>query len=100
MNGTGDGKVESNQGQIKIIVRTLAIIAGACVLGLFVLIFCDKKIPSELWLLSSNVVTALISMLVKTTPTASLPPDKPSDTKQPTGKIEVPAQELETTQTI
>lgn len=93
MHGTGNGHLESNQGQIKVIVRTLAVIAPACVLGIFVLVFYGKTVPTEMWLLTSNVVTALISMLVKTTPTVSAPPEQP----KPAGEITVSAQKLETT---
>jgi hypothetical protein len=91
VNGTGDGG--DNKGEIKVIVRTLATAFVMCVIGLFALIYNDKKIPTEMWLLTTNVGTALMTMLVKTSPTASTPPDKPT---QPTGEIRVPEQKLET----
>lgn len=71
MNGTGDGGPATNQGQISVIVRTLAVVCFCCVVGIFILIYQEKKIPTELWLLTSNAMTALTAMLVKTTPTAS-----------------------------
>jgi hypothetical protein len=78
MNGTGDGT--DNKGEIKVIVRTLATGLILCLFGMFILVFCNKEIPSELWLLTSNLATALTAMLVKTSPTSSTPaePTKPS----------------------
>lgn len=80
-NGTA-----TNQSQISVIVRTLAVVCFCCVVGIFVLVYQEKKIPTELWLLTSNAMTALTAMLVKTTPTASTqdvhvtnPPTKPGD---------------------
>lgn len=95
MNGTGNGKPESNQGQIQIIVRTLAIVLGICVLGIFVLLFYGRTIPTELWMLTSNSFTALATMLVKTTPTSAAP--TPQDQQKPAGSVTVPEQKLETT---
>lgn len=69
--GTGNGKAETNQGQIKIIVRTLAAVLVLCVIGIFWLLYSSKTIPTELWMLTSNSFTALATMLVKTTPTSS-----------------------------
>lgn len=89
-----NGKPESNQGQIKIIVRTLAIVLGICVLGIFVLLFYQRTIPTELWMLTSNSFTALATMLVKTTPTSSTPASAAEQT--PAGSVTVPEQKLET----
>lgn len=69
--GTWNGKAETNQGQIKIIVRTLAAVLVLCVIGIFWLLYSSKPIPTELWMLTSNSFTALATMLVKTTPTSS-----------------------------
>lgn len=91
MNGTGNGQPESNQGQIKIIIRTIAVISVTCIWGLFVLIYFDKTIPTELWLLASNAVTALTAMLVKTSATFSTPTEQ-----KPSGNVTVPEQTLET----
>lgn len=91
-----NGKPESNQGQIKIIVRTLAIVLGICVLGIFVLLFYQRTIPTELWMLTSNSFTALATMLVKTTPTSSTPAAATAEQK-PAGSVTVPEQTLETT---
>lgn len=71
MTGTGDGKKETNQSQISVIVRTLAGVLVLCILGIFWLLYSGKTIPTELWILTSNSFTALATMLVKTTPTAS-----------------------------
>lgn len=71
MTGTGDGKKETNQSQISVIVRTLASVLVLCVLGLFWLLYNGKTIPTELWMLTSNSFTALATMLVKTTPTST-----------------------------
>lgn len=90
-NGTGDGA--DNKGEIQVIVRTLAIALLACLLGDFFLLYVGKAIPTELWLLTSNCFTALATMLVKTSPTASAPPDRP----KPSGDIKVAEQKLETT---
>lgn len=92
MNGTGNGKPESNQGQIKIIVRTLASVLVLCVLGIFALLYQNNTIPTELWMLTSNSFTALATMLVKTTPTSSTPSEQ-----KPSGAVTVPEQKLETT---
>lgn len=92
MNGTGNGQPESNQGQIKIIVRTLACVLVLCVLGLFALLYQAKTIPTELWMLTSNSFTALATMLVKTTPTSSTS----SPEQKPSGSVTVPEQTLET----
>lgn len=86
----GDSKLESNQGQIKIIVRTLAGVLVLCVLGIFWLLYNDKPIPTELWMLTSNSFTALATMLVKTTPTTSTTDQKPA------GTVTVPEQTLDT----
>lgn len=85
-NGTGDGTVD-NKGEIKVIVRTLSICLGLSIIGMFVLVYQDKKIPTELWLLTSNLATAVIAMLTKTSATVSQPPEQ---TKL-AGKTEVPA---------
>lgn len=90
-----NGKPESNQGQIKIIVRTLAIVLGICVLGIFVLLFYQRTIPTELWMLTSNSFTALATMLVKTTPTSSTP--ALAAEQKPAGSVTVPEQTLDTT---
>lgn len=88
-----NGKPESNQGQIKIIVRTLAGVLVLCVIGIFWLLYHDKPIPTELWMLTSNSFTALATMLVKTTPTSSTPAAE----QKPAGSVIVPEQTLETT---
>lgn len=71
MTGTGDDKRESNQSQIRVIVFTLAGVLVLCVGGIFWLLYHDKPIPTELWMLTSNSFTALATMLVKTTPTSA-----------------------------
>jgi hypothetical protein len=73
MNGTGNGEITDNKGEIKVIIRTLACVLVICVIGVLILIFCKKEIPTELWLLTSNCFTALATMLVKTAPTSSSP---------------------------
>lgn len=87
----GDGKLESNQGQIQIIVRTLAAVLVLCVAGIFVLLYYERPIPTELWMLTSNSFTALATMLVKTTPTTST-----TDAQKHAGTVTVPEQKLDT----
>ena len=90
MNGTGNG--ETNKGVITTIIYTLAVVCLVCVTGVFVLVFHAKEVPTELWLLTSNAMTGLTAMLVKTTPTPSTPNEQ-----KPSGTVTVPEQRLETT---
>jgi hypothetical protein len=62
------------------------------IIGIFILVYQDRKIPTELWLLTSNLATAVIAMLTKTSATVSQPPEQ----TKPVGEIEVPAQPLKT----
>lgn len=71
MESTGDGKKETNQSQISVIIRTLAGTLVLCILGIFWLLYHDKPVPNELWLFAGQIFTALTAMLVKTTPTSS-----------------------------
>ncbi len=87
-----DDKPESNKNVITLIVGVLAIAGIICLVGLFTLIGFNRTIPTELWLLTSNIFTAITAMLVKTSPTATTSTDKPS------GNIVVPEQKLETQQ--
>jgi hypothetical protein len=88
MNGTGSGT--DNQGEIKVIIRTIATLAFLCVSSICVLAYLDKQVPPELNTLTGGLVAALTAMLVKTTPTSSKPqevtnpPDKPIETKSVT----------------
>ena len=88
---TNTSAPNDNKDVIKTVIRALAIIAVGSVLGIFILIYLDKTIPTELWLLTTNALTALTAMLVKTSPTQSSPPDVP----KPAGEVHLPAQDLE-----
>lgn len=97
MNGTGNGKVESNQSQITWIVRTLATALILCIVGTFVLLYNKIEVPNELWMLTASFGTGLAPMLSKTyaTPTTLNPSEPPKP--KPAGELEVPAQTLEVT---
>ena len=80
MNGTTD-----NSGEIKVIIRTLAFLAGVCVIAVAILAYFQKQIPPELNTLTGGLVGSLTAMLVKTAPTTSSPsipePVKPIKTE-------------------
>jgi hypothetical protein len=91
MNGTGDGN--DNKGEIKVIIRTVAVLAFACVVSECVLSYLGTQIPPELNTLTGGLVASLTAMLVKTSPTSSTPP---ADQSKPIGEIKVAEQKLET----
>lgn len=97
MNGTGDGKPESNSGIIKMVVFALAVDAF---IGVGSLGWCltsgvkpDATLLTAFVGLTSALVGYLGGILSRTTPTATVPhePDKPA------GTVTVPEQKLETT---
>lgn len=94
INGTGNGKPESNQSQISWIVRTLAAVLVICVVGIFMLLYGGKPVPNELWMLTSQSFAGLAAMLAKTyaTPTSTPTPSE----QKPSGTVTVPEQQLET----
>jgi hypothetical protein len=75
MNGTGDGS--DNKGEIKVIIRTVAVLAFVCVASECILSYFAKQIPPELNTLTGGLVASLTAMLVKTSPTPSNPPVQP-----------------------
>ena len=82
----------TNAPTIKWVTRTLcglAIIFGLSYAGLA---YLDKPIPSELNTIGSMVIGGLLTMLTKSTPTASTT----IEPKKTAGTITVPEQELET----
>lgn len=88
-NGTGDGS--DNKGEIKVIVRSVAILAFVCVASECALAYFGKQIPPELNTLTGGLVASLTAMLVKTSPTPSV-----AQSNKPAGEIKVPEQKLET----
>jgi hypothetical protein len=69
MNGTGS----DNSGEIKVIIRTLAILAVICVISECILSYLQLKIAPELNTLTGGLVGSLTAMLVKTAPTTATP---------------------------
>lgn len=69
MNGT----MESNQGTINWVTRTLCILAFILGSAICLLAYFKIEIPSELNTLAGIVIGGLLSMLTKTTPTQSAP---------------------------
>lgn len=93
-NGTGDGKAESNSGVIKIVVIALAVDAA---IGVGALGWClvsgikpDATLLTAFVGLTSALVGYLGGILSRTTPTSSA-------SHEPSGKVTVPEQKLETT---
>jgi hypothetical protein len=87
MNGNTD-----NSGEIKVIIRTLALLAFVCVVAECLLSYLLIKIPSELNTITGGLVSALTAMLVKTAPTSSTPPppDVTLTTNPPKAEIHQP----------
>lgn len=102
MNGTGDGeKPESNKNIISLVVFTLALNAT---IGFSTLAYCivTKTQPDPVLLtgfvaIVNYILGVLSGMLIKSSPTASTPPDAPITPAAPTGTVTVPEQKLETT---
>ena len=63
----------TNEQAINIIIRTLAALAGLCVLTICILSALSFVIPEVLSNLTSSLVGALTAMLVKTSPTLAAP---------------------------
>lgn len=99
MNGTGDGKPQSNESMIKMVVFAVALDAtvGVIVLGWCLLsgIKPDPTLLTAYVGLTGTLSGYLGGMLTKTTPTQSTI-EKPTEPK-PSGEIKVPEQKLETT---
>lgn len=98
MNGTGDGRPQTNSHIITIVVVGLV---GNATIGVCTLAYClitEKKLDSTLFIAFVGIVNYILGvvsgMLVKSSPTAtsSTPEQKPA------GEISVPAQKLETSQ--
>lgn len=94
MSGTGDG-TESNKPTISWVTRTICILGFLLGSSVPVLGYLDKPISSELNTLAGIVIGGLLSMLTKSTPTAST--TLVHHEQKPAGEITVPAQKLETT---
>lgn len=71
----------SNQLTIQIITGTIAFLAVLCVASICVLAFKAMAIPPELNTIAGGLVGAVTTMLVKTTPTGSIPEVKDQPTK-------------------
>lgn len=84
----GNTPPSDNSGEIKVIIRTLAVLAFLCVSAVCVLSYFQLKIPPELNTLTAGLVGSLGAMLVKTAPTPSSTLTEPIPTKieQPSGQ--------------
>lgn len=91
MIGTGNG--ESNKPTINWVTRTLCTLGFVLGMAIAVLAYFEKAIPSELNSLAGIVIGGLLSMLTKSTPTASTPTEQ----QKPSGTVTVPEQQLDTT---
>lgn len=69
-----------NKSTITTVTSTLCALASIAVAAVCVLAYMSRQIPPELNTLAGGLVGALTAMLVKTSPTSTLP-DKPAETK-------------------
>lgn len=95
MNGTGNGKPESNQAVIKIVVFTLAVNGTIGVGTLAYSLVSGRELNAALLTAFVGIINYILGgisgMLIKTSPTSSTPSEQ-----KPSGDVTVPEQKLET----
>lgn len=94
-NGTGDGKPESNQRVILIVVLTLAINGTIGVSTLAYGLVSGRELNAALLTAFVGIINYILGgisgMLIKTSPTSSTPSEP-----KPAGTLTVPKQKLDT----
>ena len=79
MNGT-----TTNKWAITLITTTIAVMAVICVVTVCIMAYYGKEVPKDLSMVTTGLLGALTSMLVKTSPTETLKaptPDSPAPVK-------------------